>query len=409
MPSIEKQFEQIANRTIPPYLWVGFFILFFGIGGLFAWSIWGTVSISIEGKGVILNQNGLFTIQTPLKGIVKTLFVKAGDEIDKGTLVAEIYDAQKNQELKAAKFQVEALTKEVNRLEHQIQVETEASRKALNLELASLEYTIKLLREQFTFTEQEYKKKQKLYQEQLIVLGIVRDAERQIHDIQIAIAEKEKEISEVQAKLVQSYRTEELKNKQLELLKAQQEELVIQTTLEKDKIRSPNKGKILEILVNEGESVKEEQPLINAALDSPKEKLRLYAYFPGEFGKYIHFGSTIKMFPSTVNKKEFGALLGRVEQVSAYPISEQAILSEIHNANLAHYLTKQEPATQVIAFLREDAHDPSGYAWTSHRGPAVPLSVGSVGSVEVTIETIHPIYYLFPSKAFKKNSIKNPL
>jgi HlyD family secretion protein len=409
MNDVEKQLDQIAYRTIHPYAWIGLIGLFIAIAGLLSWSIWGTLSIYIEGKGVVMNQSGLFSIQTPAAGIVKTLFVKAGDEIDQGSLIAEIYDAQKHQALNATKLQVEALTKEVDRLTRQIEVETEASRRALNIELDSIEYTIKILRQQLSFLEKEYDKKMKLYDEELVVIGVVQDAKRQVHDVEVGIAEKEKEASEVQAKLAQSYRTEELKSKKLELMKAQQEVLVLQTALELNKIYSPHKGKVLEILVNQGERVKEEQSLIYAEFWSPEEKLVFYAYFPSEYGKYIHVGSRMEVFLSTVNPKEFGALLSRVESISEYPISEQAIISQIHNANLARFLTNQEPVTQVIAAPIKDLRDPSGYAWTSHQGPPITLSSGTVGRVEVDIETIHPIYYLFPNKEFKKSSIKNPL
>lgn len=409
MPSIEKQLDQIARRTIPPYLWLGLITLFIAIGGLLVWAVWDTISIHIEGKGIILSQQGLFSVQTPLNGIVNKLFVKVGDEIDSGTLVAQVYDAQKEEQLRATHFQVEALQKEVRRLAHQIEVETEASKKALKLELDALIYAVKLLQQQLQFLEKEYKKKQELYREELVVIGIVQDAERQIHDTQIAIAEKEQAMSEVQAKLLQSYRTEELKNKELQLLKAEQEATVIQITLEQNKIYSPYKGKVIEILTYEGERVKEQQPLIHAEFWSPQEQLVFYAYFPGESGKYIHEGSTMKMYPSIVNQKEFGALLSRVESVSAYPISEEAIISQIHNANLARFFTNQQPVTQVIAIPLKDPQDPSGYAWTSHQGPPIALSTGIIGKVEVVTETIHPIYYLFPSKELKKTAIQSPL
>jgi multidrug resistance efflux pump len=237
----------------------------------------------------------------------------------------------------------------------------------------------------------------------------VQDAERQIHDIQVAIAEKKSSIKDVQSKLIKNYRSEELKNKELELFKAEQELILIQISLEQNKIYSSNKGKITEILVNEGEVVAEDQPLITAEYWSPKDELVFYAYFPSETAKYIHVGSTLKMYPSTVNHKEYGALLSRVENVSAYPISEQAIVNRTHNANLTRFLTNQIPVTQVIAIPIKDPQDPSGYLWTSHLGPSMVLSTGIIGKTEVEIESIHPIYYLFPNKEWKKTSIKTAL
>ncbi len=76
---------------------------------------------------------------------------------------------------------------------------------------------------------------------------------------------------------------------------------------------------------------------------------------------------------STVNEKEYGDLLGEVQSVSQFAISEKAIVSQIHNADLARFLTNHEPVIQVKAKPISDPRDPSGYKWTSGKGPNTSL------------------------------------
>lgn len=407
--AIKQRMNQIAHHTVPESAWFWLILLILLVIGILIWSIIGSVEINIQGRGIVLSKGGLFTIQTPVKGIAASLYVKPGDIVQKGSVVAEIYDAQKEMLLKTNQIKVDNLKREVNYLRHEVEVEAEASTRSLKTQLASLQFDIKILNERLQFLEKEYKKKLNLYQEGLIILNLVQVAERQISQTKISIEEKKGEIADIQFKLKQSYRTEELKAKELELLKAEEDIRVTEASLRQNKIYSEFNGKILELLINPGEVVAEGQPIYNVELLSSDKAIFFYGFFPSEFGKYIRKGSIMEMALSTVNEKEYGSILSRVKEVSQYAISEKAILNEIHNADLARFLSNQQPVTQVIAEPISDSSDPSKYAWTSKRGPSIELSTGIVGTVEVTSESIHPIFYLIPLKEFKKNSYGDSL
>ncbi len=406
---VEQRLNQIAQKTVPQLGWFWLSLVYIFLAGIITWAVLGSLQISIQGRGIVLNQNGLFTIQTPIKGIVRTIFVKPGDVVQKGALIAEIYDAPKEMLERATQIKIDTLDQEVNRLRRQVEIETEASKVALESQLASLEFDVKTINERLKFLEKEHKKREALLREGLIILNVVQDIERQISEAKISLEEKKGEIADIHAKLQKSYRTEELKSKELELFKAQGEALVLQASLAQSKILSPFEGKILEVLYRPGEVVNEGQALANVEFLSPKNEYLFYGYFPSDLGKHIHKGNVMRMSLSTINENEYGSLLSRVQEVSEYAVSEKAILNLIHNTNLAHYLTNKQAVTQVIAIPIPDPLDPSGYAWTSGKGPPMKLSSGVVGTVEVTVENIHPIYYLIPLKEFKNIPISGSL
>ena len=406
---IEQQLEQVARKIFPSsgWPWLSLFLLIIAVISVIAWAFLGTVDVNINGKGVILNRSGLFTIQSQAKGVVKKIFVQPGEQVQKGTQIAEIYDADKEILLKTTEIKIKALAEEVNRLQKQLVVEHYASQKSLSTQLNSLEFDIKILEERLQFLDKDVKKRQTLYKEGLIIKGMVEETERDISDTKIKIEEKKGEIATILFELQKGYRTEELKAKELELLKAKQEADLVRINLKHSAIYSPFEGTVLEILVNPGEVVEEGKGLVNIEFLTNQNEYLIYAYFPSEKGKRIQVGSKVEIALSTVNQKVYGALLGRVLSVSQFAISEKAIVSEIHNKFLAGFLANKQPVIQVIAQPISDARDPSGYVWTSKKGPQIPLSTGTVGEVAATIEKIHPIYYLFPLKEFIVFSYEN--
>lgn len=407
--TIESKMDQIAHETVPRKAWGWLIIFIIIIVGLFVWSIVGCVEVNIEGKGIILNKGGIFTIETPAKGIVESLYFKAGETVKAGDVVAKIYDAQKEMLLQTSLIKVDHLKADYHRLLHEIEEERDASQYALSTQLRALQFDVKVLNEKLQFLEKEYEKKRSLFQENLIILSVVQEAERQISQVKISLEEKKGEISDVQSRLKQSYRTEELKTRELDLIKAEEEARVIQATLQQNLIQSEFDGKILETLAHPGEVMVEGMPLYHVELISPDNTLLFYGFFPHELGKHIHKGCIMRMAPSNVNQNEYGFILSRVKEVSEYAVSEKAILNHIHHSDIVRFLSNEQAVTQVIAEPIRNPSDPSLWTWTSKKGPRLQFSPGTVGTVNVTIERIHPIYYLIPLKGFKKTSLGDTL
>ena len=62
------------------------------LGIVLSWAIFGTIPITIEGKGLAMNQKGLlFNVQSRASGIVKDVFVKPGNFVTSGQIIAEIF------------------------------------------------------------------------------------------------------------------------------------------------------------------------------------------------------------------------------------------------------------------------------------------------------------------------------
>lgn len=394
--SIAESIQQIANHTIPRYAWWSLCITYVLVAFLLIWAIFGRIDLNIEGEGIVLNSKGLFSIESPISGTIRNLSISPKDFIRKGELLAEVYNADDEQRLSSIHIQIKALKREVGRLKHQISIETKTLKRSLKQQILSLENTVQLLREEQSFLQAQYEKKKTLYEEGLLTIGMIQEANRSIQMTEISIKEMQSKILSVEAKLMASYRTEELKNKEFELQKTQQEAHILSAKLSQSKIYSPYEGRVIELLVNRGDIVKEGQSLIHAEREDPQNEWTFYGYFPVEVGKLAKQGDTMNFHPSTVNEKEYGGILSQVSEISTYPLSRQFLANRLSNDYLAAFLTNEKPTFEVKAIPLKDRNDPSGYYWTSRAGPLNPFSSGEVGKVEITVDSISPSSYLFP-------------
>jgi HlyD family secretion protein len=78
-----------------------------------------------------------------------------------------------------------------------------------------------------------------------------------------------------------------------------------------------------------------------------------------------------------------------------FPITEESVINEVGNSDVARMLMQYGGAIEVAIELQPDPDSYSGFQWTS-RGPEKKFSAGTTTMVRVTIEERAPITYLLP-------------
>jgi len=97
-----------------------------------------------------------------------------------------------------------------------------------------------------------------------------------------------------------------------------------------------------------------------------------------------------------VKREEYGGLVGDVTQVSAYLVSVVGALNVVNNEILAQHLTAEGRSIEVAIALARDPSRPDGCRWSGSRGPELPITAGTTGTVRVTLEERAPITFLLP-------------
>jgi len=160
-------------------------------------------------------------------------------------------------------------------------------------------------------------------------------------------------------------------------------------------------GKILEVSVAPGQILSPGMRLGAIQAEDPAAKIVSLVYFADKDGKKIKAGMTVQVTPSVVKRERFGGIIGKVTSVSPFPVTNQEMSAIIGNENIANNLLKSlevggSAPVQIFAELEEDSINPSGYKWSSSKGPALKLTSGTTTSVRVKIGEQAPISYVIP-------------
>ena len=106
---------------------------------------------------------------------------------------------------------------------------------------------------------------------------------------------------------------------------------------------------------------------------------------------------TIQITPSTVKRERYGSIIGKVINVSSFPVSQEAAVNIVGSKELALALTGQGAMIEVESELKptSSSESISGYEWTS-QNPPVAVSQGTTTINRVRVDDRAPITYVLP-------------
>lgn len=396
------------------WLWTAVAVIF----TVFLWLIFGSIPIKVVGKGLVINREGLFNVLAQSDGTVKRIFVKPEQRVKKGDLIAELYDPELDYQIAASTIKKNNIGEEFDRLKRQIAIEGTFQKQALESDKAAKEFTIKTLETRIKTLQEDLSRKQRLHSQGLIALNQVHQIEQQLYETEVNLETTKANLATVLSSLEKTYRFEELKAKEEQFLKAEHDLGLLLLSKKYEKTYSPYDGDVLGLLVNQGDVVKKGTALVwlehSPEFQNKEISHLIYGFVPIEEGKRIQLGTMVNIEPSNVNTQEYGAMLGRVTEISPFAVSPEMVTKTIHNSGLANYLTGGENATvMVIIEPKLNPKNYSGYSWTSGEGPPIKITTGTVCTIKAIVERIRPLYYVLPlswlKNLTKQRNAKIPL
>lgn len=166
------------------------------------------------------------------------------------------------------------------------------------------------------------------------------------------------------------------------------------------KIISQYDGRILEVSAVPGQVLNSGVRLGSLEAEDPNAKMVSLVYLADKDGKQIKPGMTVQVTPSIVKRERYGGIVGKVTQVSSFPVTSQDMSAIIGNEQLANTLaegiSKSGALVQVFVELEKDSNTISGYKWSSSNGPPLKISSGTTTQVRVQIGELAPISYVIP-------------
>ena len=165
--------------------------------------------------------------------------------------------------------------------------------------------------------------------------------------------------------------------------------------LEKCAIVSSVDGKVSDISVVQGSAVNQGSELIKVQQGNSEDNV-IVCYVSLNSGKKITKGMEVLVYPTTVNKQEYGHMTATVVNVDNYVTSTESLRTQLGNDTLVETFLNDGPVIAVTCELKEDDNTSSGYYWSSSKGKDVMLLEGTLVEASVVLEEKAPITMLIP-------------
>ncbi len=394
--SSPEQLDQLLHIT-SPRAWLGLAAIVLLLGASVIWGCNGSIATTAAGQGVIVRNGGVLNVVSRGGGVVLKLNVAVGDKIKANQVVAVVAQpvlAEKIRTMKqaleealqerdralqvrtdSAKLQVEALQRQRGNAEREIEELGEQARLAAEQETADEQLFVKglITKQQALATRQKY-------------VGI----EDQISGLraQVKQLDAQKFSIESQPQQADMDMRNRISSLRRDLASAEQELNMAENVV------SSFGGEVLELKVYSGGTVSTGEPILSIQPDA--HSLELVAYLPSSQAKETKNGMEVQISPSTIKREEYGFMKGQVVYVSGYPTTQAALMRNFENDSLARVLSGLGPVTEIRVALKSDQSTPSGFQWSTSKGPNIVLSSGTICSVQIVTRRQKPITLVLP-------------
>ncbi|HEX4498011.1 MAG TPA: NHLP bacteriocin system secretion protein [Thermoanaerobaculia bacterium] len=394
--SSPEQLDQMVQVTDPK----GWLALA-GIGVLLlaaiGWGVFGSIPTEAQGTGILLRQGGVSDLVANAAGQVQEVLVGVGDLIEKGQPVARIQqsvllrqiadDRSKQRLLQSQYADAVRIADQQKRLRAR-----DLAQERSNLERSgeSLEKDVALLRERLDA-------QQALLNDGLITKETFLTTQQSLNAKRDQLAQARLDLNGLDLKRIEA---DQVLDQQLEARQTAIRDLDLDLRElnaklgENVNILSPYSGRVLEVLANRGDVVNPGSAILSVEVLS--ENLQAVLFVPASTGKQVQRGMAVQLSPSTVKREEYGSLLGKVTWVAEFPSTSRGMIRLLGNEALVTKLMEQGPPIQVNVDLARDPATPTGYRWSSSRGPNLRISSGTLATGDIVIKRDLPVYLIIP-------------
>lgn len=394
--SSPEQLDQLITLT-SPIGWLALAAIAILLSAIVAWGILGSVPTRVSGAGILVTRGGqVFDAMAPASGTVATVAM-IGAEVKKGDIVASLDRTQPEQDLvhaqKVLVEQQEQLEKTTARFDREIN-----ARRTVDVQQReNLGAIIRSAEQRHAFYAEQLKSDQSLAEQGFLTRRFVQETRQQMETAEQDGSRARNDLLRIDAEELDQagLRDQEVSRQQEAVNAARRTAEELEIRLERDtRIISPIAGHVTEVKASVGTVVAPGRPILS--IETGGKWLEMMLFIPPEQGKKVTPGMEVRIEPATIKKEEFGTLIGRVLDISEFPISPEGIQAELGNAELVKRFSAQGAPYAARVALVGDAASRSGYAWSGGKGPPLALSAGTTASAEVTVRTQAPFTLVLP-------------
>jgi HlyD family secretion protein len=348
-------------KVTSPLGWVALVALGVAILVAVIWSFTGEITTKVDGQGILLRGEAVLDVTASGDGRLVSVDVAVGDIVKSGQQVAQIEQPDLELRLRNKQRELETLR----------QQDAE--------QISAIEKINARRRKQVEELHKEAAVLQQLINDGLATLAQKRQTEAQIAGLEQEIATS-RAIGAGRSNLVANVQDE------ISQLEGMLED--------RQKVLSPYTGRVLELMLDPGNLVAPGSRILT--LETLAAPVDAVVYIPAQEGKKVLQGMRARISPTTIRVEEYGYIVGTVKSVADFPATPEGLERTLRNKNLVTALTGRGAPVEVVVRLALDPKTPSGYEWSSSKGPPVQVFTGTLCSASVEVAAKRPAEYVLP-------------
>jgi HlyD family secretion protein len=395
--SSPEQLDQLLQVTDPKG-WLALGALGAVLLSAVAWGVWGSIPTESTGEGILLRRGGVSDLVAPGAGQIEEVLVSVGDVIEKGQPVASIRQDELPRQIADREARLADLRGDYQDRQRYAREQERLRDRDLKQERDNLELSIRTLKADIDLLSRRLDDQEALLKDGLVTQQTVSATQQELNGKREQLESKRLELNGLESKRLESTQQlgQDLESRERDIRGLELEIRELHAKLaENVRIVSSHAGRVLEVLVDRGAVVNPGTPILS--LEVMSEELVAYLFVPASDGKRVQPGMEVRISPSTVKREEYGSMLGKVTKAAAFPATQRSMLLLLGNEALVTKLMVAGPLIQVDVALEHDPATPTGYRWSSSRGPNLEISSGTLATGSVIVKEDRPISLVIPT------------
>lgn len=390
-------------QVVSPRAWIMLVSFYVLLVSLIVWGIFGSIPTRVEGKGILLVENGSVydAVAPPGGGQVADILVRPEQKIKKGDVVARLERPDLAEKLQLTKDYVEQLKHEQMKLSQTSKKELAMRHEKISQQTSTLERSLETEGKNLKDIETLLNLKEENFKKGILIWQDIENTRRDYYAAKDRLEQLQNQITQLKTQeddFKDQWR-QRLKDKELTLLAEQlkMNNMAAEVTVSKT-VLSPADGIVISVNTSVGKIVPDGGSVVT--ITSLGEGLDGLIFMLPHEGERVTPGMTALVTPTTIEKEEYGSMKGKVLSVSEFPQAAETIIALLHNQEMAKQFVESGAPTGIRIRIMRDPNTFSGYQWSSSKGPNKKISPGTLAEVRITVRKQPPISLVIP--AFKK-------
>ena len=159
---------------------------------------------------------------------------------------------------------------------------------------------------------------------------------------------------------------------------------------------SPYDGIVTSQRMREGQIVQAGAPIYDVDVTESQDMVGI-VFVPALTGNKLKPGSVIQVSPGAIDSSLYGSLVGKVIELSPYPVNSDRVVYWTGNKEFANWILQKcgGAIMEVRVELTRDNDSNSGYLWTTLEGPKETITEGMTCTATAIVDRKSPFAYAF--------------